>query len=260
METSNKSIEKFNELIFENRHKEYGAYAIRSSYNDSVTRALIITSSLFLLLTFTAVWFTKNKIEIVIPNTDPSGPVVIPTKTIEVTIIPEKKNKETKSTPAPKTTSGQLKAADEENKTQVKPNEQMTISKNTTPGDSADTNGKNEPYTPATIPAVEKKPEIVKVPDKMPELKGMDKFIADHLHYPRVAVANGTSGIVYISFVVEPDGSISNIELMKGIGDGCEQEAIRVVGMFPKWIPGIYEGKPARVQCNLPVKFRLKND
>lgn len=256
METSNQLIEKFNELIFENRHKEYGAYAIRRSYNDSVTKALIMTSLLFLLLTFTAVWFTKNKIEIAIPNTDPSGPVVIPTKTIEVIIIPEKKIKETKSTAVPKTTSGELKASDEENKTLVKPNEQMTIAKNTSPTDSADTNGKNEPY----VPAVEKKPESPKDwADHMPEFDGnLNQFMNDHIQYPRMAVENGTFGTVYLSFVVELDGSIGTIKVLNPIGDGCTEEAIRVLKLMPKWKPGKNHGEPVRVWFNLPVKFRLK--
>jgi protein TonB len=63
-------------------------------------------------------------------------------------------------------------------------------------------------------------------------------FIAKNVVYPILAKESGIQGTVYIKFVVEPDGNISNIALLRGIGDGCDEEALSVVRMLPKWIPG----------------------
>lgn len=90
---------------------------------------------------------------------------------------------------------------------------------------------------------------------------GMDSmyaFIQRNLRYPTQAIDNDVSGKVYVTFVVEKDGSISNPKLLRDIGFGCGAEAIRVVKAMPKWNPGKQRGKPVRVQFNLPVSFSLR--
>lgn len=88
-------------------------------------------------------------------------------------------------------------------------------------------------------------------------IEAMYKFIQDNLQYPRLALENGIEGRVYVTFVVEEDGSITNPRLLRDIGGGCGQEAIRVVKMMPKWKPSEQQGKPVRVQYNLAVRFEL---
>ncbi|MBI1227937.1 MAG: TonB family protein [Bacteroidetes bacterium] len=83
------------------------------------------------------------------------------------------------------------------------------------------------------------------------------KFIYENIRYPDIARQNGIEGTVYIKFVVEKDGSISNANIVRDIGGGCGQEAMRVVGKMPKWQPGKQRGRAVRVQFNLPVKFKL---
>ena len=68
----------------------------------------------------------------------------------------------------------------------------------------------------------------------------------------------GISGKVYITFVVEKDGSITDVKVLRGIGGGCDEEAVRVVQSMPRWSPGKQRGKPVRVQYNLPVRFTLQ--
>lgn len=90
---------------------------------------------------------------------------------------------------------------------------------------------------------------------------GMDSlyaFIQRTLRYPILAKDNGVSGKVYVNFVVEKDGSISNPRVLRDIGYGCGAEAIRVVKNMPRWNPGKQRGKPVRVQFNLPINFSLK--
>ena len=64
-------------------------------------------------------------------------------------------------------------------------------------------------------------------------------------------------GTVFITFIVEKDGSVTNIKVLRGIGGGCDEEAVRVVEAMPKWKSGMHEGKPVRVVFNLPVKYTL---
>lgn len=104
--------------------------------------------------------------------------------------------------------------------------------------------------------------EIFLVVESQPSFPGGDdalyKYLADNLRYPREAREAGIQGRVFVSFVVEKDGSISNVKVLRGIGGGCDEEAVRVVLGMPKWIPGKQRGIPVRVQFNLPIKFTLQ--
>jgi protein TonB len=83
------------------------------------------------------------------------------------------------------------------------------------------------------------------------------KFLSDNIKYPSLAKEVGIQGVIYVTFVVERDGSLSNIKILKGIGGGCDEEAIRVVKLMPKWISGKQRGKSVRCQFNMPIKFTL---
>lgn len=100
--------------------------------------------------------------------------------------------------------------------------------------------------------------------DLMPKFVGGDealmKFIGSNIKYPKGAREGKLEGKVVIGFVVEKDGSISNVETVKGIGGGCEEEAKRVVQSMPQWVPGKDNatGKAVRVSYKLPLQFRLE--
>ena len=104
--------------------------------------------------------------------------------------------------------------------------------------------------------------EIFTVVESMPTFPGgmgaLMKYLAENIKYPPLAKESGIQGRVFINFVVEPDGSISNVKVLRGIGGGCDEEAVRVVKNMPKWSPGKQRGKPVRVSYNLPVKFTLQ--
>ena len=103
--------------------------------------------------------------------------------------------------------------------------------------------------------------DIFTVVDDDPEFPGgMDslyRWIDEHIQYPQRALENNIHGIVYVTFTVEPNGSISNPRILRDIGLGCGDEAIRIVKSMPRWKPGKQRGKTVRVQFNLPVKFKL---
>ena len=104
--------------------------------------------------------------------------------------------------------------------------------------------------------------EIFTVVENDPEFPGgmeaLYKYLQTSIKYPTIAKENNITGRVYVTFVVEKDGSIANPRILRDIGGGCGQEAIRVVKAMPKWKPGKQRGKAVRVQFNLPVSFNLQ--
>jgi len=103
--------------------------------------------------------------------------------------------------------------------------------------------------------------EVFHVVETQPEYPGgenaMLKFIKDNLVYPESAKKNGVEGVVYVNFIIEKDGSISNVKVLRGISAECDNEIIRVVNLMPNWSPGMQRGRPVRVYFNLPFRFKL---
>jgi protein TonB len=85
----------------------------------------------------------------------------------------------------------------------------------------------------------------------------LTKFLRENINYPKEAIKNKISGTVYVQFIIEKDGSISDIQVVRGIGGGCDEEAIRVIKLLPKWIPGKQNGVTVRAYCILPIQFSL---
>ncbi|MEY4926401.1 MAG: hypothetical protein RI894_837, partial [Bacteroidota bacterium] len=125
-------------------------------------------------------------------------------------------------------------------------------------------NGQKAVAPPPIIPEEKPKPDT-EAPqiwvEKRPEFPGGERallqYLADNIHYPAMARESGIEGNVFIQFVVERNGSISSVKILRGIGGGCDDEAARVVLSLPRFSPGIQNGQPVRVLYNLPVMFRL---
>ena len=121
-------------------------------------------------------------------------------------------------------------------------------------------------YTPPPPPKPveeEATEEIFVVVEKQPEFPGgttaLMKFLGDNIKYPVIAQENGIQGRVITNFVVERDGSISDVQVVRGQDPSLDREAVRVIKTMPKWTPGQQRGKPVRVRFTLPVVFRLQN-
>lgn len=103
--------------------------------------------------------------------------------------------------------------------------------------------------------------EIFQIVEEMPSYPGgesqMMVFISKNLNYPKVARETGIQGRVFVSVVIEPDGTVTNAKVKQGIGGGCDEEAIRVVESMPKWNPGKQRGTYVRVAYLIPVNFKL---
>ncbi|SEO88450.1 TonB family C-terminal domain-containing protein [Mucilaginibacter gossypiicola] len=101
---------------------------------------------------------------------------------------------------------------------------------------------------------------VEQVPEFSGGLEAFSKFLMTNLRYPKAARDNNVQGRVIITFIVEKDGSLSNMKVIRGIGSGCDEEAVRVLSMSPAWKPGIQNGKPVKVQYSVPISFTLADD
>ncbi|MBW6460037.1 MAG: TonB family protein [Bacteroidales bacterium] len=128
----------------------------------------------------------------------------------------------------------------------------------------ADQSTEMQAYIPVRVEdeADHEETTIFMVVESMPVFPGGEanlyKFLAENIKYPQMAKESGIQGRVFVTFVVERDGSVTDVRVLRGIGGGCDEEAIRVVRNMPKWTPGKQRNKAVRVQYNLPVKFTLQ--
>ncbi|WP_159517568.1 energy transducer TonB [Sunxiuqinia indica] len=106
------------------------------------------------------------------------------------------------------------------------------------------------------------KEEIVLIPDEMPEfpggMKALLKFIANTVDYPSVAQETGIQGRVFVNFVVNADGQVSDARIIRGVDSSLDREALRVVNKMPRWSPGKQGGHAVRVSYNVPINFVLQ--
>ena len=120
-----------------------------------------------------------------------------------------------------------------------------------------------EEYVPVEVEEEEvSETEVFTIVEEMPAYPGGDQklyeYLGKNIKYPQIARESGIQGRVFVNFVVEPDGSVSNVKVMRGIGGGCDEEAIRVIKSMPKWKPGKQRGKAVRVTYTIPVVFKLQ--
>ncbi|MEL7586740.1 MAG: energy transducer TonB [Prolixibacteraceae bacterium] len=104
--------------------------------------------------------------------------------------------------------------------------------------------------------------QVFFIVEDMPEFPGgelaLRKFIANAIKYPVIAQENGIQGKVYVNFVVDKDGSITNAKIARGVDPSLDKEALRVVNSLPKWKPGMQRGKPVKVSYTVPISFVLQ--
>ena len=109
--------------------------------------------------------------------------------------------------------------------------------------------------------ATSKEDTVYQIVEQMPQYTGgeeaMMKYVAENIKYPQAAKDKNIAGRVFVSFVIEKDGSVSNVKVVRGIGGGCDEEAARVIKGMPKWEPGMQKGKPVRVNYMMPIFFKL---
>lgn len=113
-------------------------------------------------------------------------------------------------------------------------------------GISYDASGKRYEYTEKEV-----------IPFPANGMEGLYRFIVRKIKYPKAAAKNGIQGRVFVQFIVDKDGSVIDVEVLKGIGKECDEEAIRVMKLMKNWHPGIQRGQPVKVRMVMPLMFKL---
>jgi protein TonB len=257
------------DIVFENRNKEYGAYFLRKNYAKHLNSAVLIGVGVFTLI-FGGAW-TYQKYVFESPEVPDREVIFNPKPYPEAKKPVEALRKEVIKAAAP-----QIRFTEPEPVTDLTLTEDVIPSAdvleiNVIAGTTIEGTGDAPPFagpsTPVEVvkPAEPEKTEdnsILENVEKLPEFPGgmaeMYKFINSNIKYPSAAQRGNISGRVFVKFVVEKDGSISSIEIMKGIGFGCDEEAARVIKSMPRWSPAKQNGKSVRVYYNMPVFYRLE--
>jgi protein TonB len=264
------------DIVFANRNKAYGAYALRTEYPKIVTRALLIGGAIFVLGVLTPTIITalapeedaQAMVEVNLvnlpppPPIDPNEPPPPPPPPVEMPKVntvkflpPEVKPDQEVPEETPPPAQEELKEAVAAEKTQVgDPNAEEVIA---APEASA-----APTRVEVAVEAAPKEEQVFTVVEQQPEFNGgmaaLGQYLGKNLRYPAAAQRANVSGRVFVSFVVNTDGSIQDVSVLKGLGFGTDEEAIRVIKAMPKWRPGKQSGRPVRVKYNLPINFTLE--
>jgi len=266
-------------LVFKNRNQSYGAYELRSQSASNTLRALFIAAPLFILLFASPKIYSLIKGERTVDNSLPTSrivelerpPIVEIPKPLEQIEQPKsepikEKIKMVKLPSNPVVVNKPLivepPTVDEMENAVVGPVTQTGKETNLTslPAEG-DGNGAGAGAGAGSGSGTEETiydgTSVEIYPDFEGGMKGWEKYLRRNLRYPYDAQEQNKQGKVFISFVVEKDGSISNVTLVRGVHKSLDEEAARVIKKSPKWKPGIQNGRAVRVRYNMPVSFAL---
>jgi len=260
------------DLVFKNRNKSYGAYSLRAESSSITLKALVLTVPVFILMIAGPGIYKRLKPDIIVPQETYR---VIDVAEPPVRVKPEeKKIVQPKSEPLPekvktvKLTANIAVVKDplkDEKPLMIDDLKDAVIGQLTQAGDA--TKASAAPVAGAAVgsgiasPLEDTHIYDASGIDSYPEFEGgmaaWAKFIQKNLRYPYAAQEQEVQGKVFLSFVVEIDGSITDVTLIKGIGAGCDEEAMRVIKKSPKWKPGQQQNRKVRVRYTMPLSFRL---
>lgn len=255
-----------NEVVFKNRNKSYGAYAIRTAYNSSIAKSLMYLSSLLVLIFGSA--FTYNKLTYTLPevNVVAFDDVKIDSLyTIEVDNTPIEPVVPVEETAAPKGISTPTTIVDTAPEVTPTGTTMVAVAGLGDP-ESVGTSTTSTVTSTVVATPIEVLPEVipeVSFAEVMPEFNsdknGVLNYVASHISYPEMARNIGIEGTVHASFVVNENGKVEGMKILKGIGYGCDEEVVRMLSKMPTWMkPGKNGNKAVKVRFNIPVRFKLK--
>jgi protein TonB len=253
----------------------YGAYVLRQLYQRHLTRALIIAVSLTLLLVssplvkawlFPAMIISPDitpdlpEIELLRPplivdpkpaggQIQPAQAVIRPRGEVAPRVVPDEKAKPDIVPDKPAVTEISPTLVDSDiNVTSTATGTEDATAGRTGPG--SDTGTAKAPAAPTPFLTAEVMPEF------LGGQEALQRYMQRNLHYPPVALRNGIEGRVYVTFVVQADGSVADVQVLKGLGYGTDEEAVRVVKNMPAWKPGMQNKRSVAVRYTMPITFR----
>ena len=256
MKRKNEKVPEFDEIIFENRNRTYGAYDIRKRYKSAASLSLLggIAFSTILIIVLSST--TKP----VVASTEPPSVTLLMSDPLIKDYVP----------PAPVKPRADLTSIPRNLKPVV--SDDTSLNKSFMPSTDAIINSVRNPDVNDTTPGIQ--PTDPVIPDdetppyvvvkEMPEFPGglpaLLKYVGDNLKYPEDAQNNNIQGKVILKFVVNRDGSVNRIEILRGVDPLLDSEAVRVVSILPKFKPGKQNGVPVPVWFMLPIVFKIENN
>jgi protein TonB len=264
------------DIIFANRNKSYGAYYLRRNYHKYLTRAL--GTGLLLIFLFFALPYILSAVRGLIPKEKPVDVVAElgPPPDIDPNNPPPPPPPPPPTPPPPTRSTVKFVPPVIKKDEEVVEEEQKAVEELIEKKEDIGTEDKKGNDDAA--PAIEENPselQVIEEPkvveektfemfdiQKPPSFPGGEKellkFLQKNIEYPSLAKENNIQGTVPLTFVVNKDGSVSDVQIMRDIGGGCGKEAVRVVKSMPKWTPGEANGHAVKVRFTLPVKFKLE--
>jgi len=276
MLTSQSSIlsKKWLDLVFDGRNKLYGAYVIRKKAKSDLTRALFAGVILFLSMVLIPIILHHMQGKQVVPDTSDQTPVVfedIPVQRKvkeEVMVMPQAVAKAKSRVDQVKLTTP--KVVPHEMATEEPPTIKELAKANPGPTTVA-----GDPTAPIAIDMpTDVAGEMTAITEGDGEgtifvaaevspvfpggMKAFFEYVARHYQYPMAAKEQGIKGRLVLSFIVERDGSLTDIQVVRDLGLGTGEEAVRLLRDAPKWKPGIQNGRPVRVRYQLPIALQIQ--
>jgi len=256
MEKNKQKYPDLNDLAYSGRNKEYGSYYLRQKYPKYILASFLIALmivGLVVIIPYIVYWIDGSNLKFDTQEI----------YTVEYTFIPSPEDDLSslaKAAYRPPPPAEQVPEVDtvkeiekekpdvreekQDEKTDVKPDSSMASK-----GQSNDGKGSAEGTG------------LVTTLDVFPRFPGGDQarlyFLRSNIKYPSLAIKAGIQGDVMVLFIVEADGTLSNVSINKGIGGGCDEEAIRVTKLMPGWDPGKRSGKSVRVLVRMPIVFKI---
>lgn len=248
------------DILFENRNKEYGAYAIRKSYDDNVTKAslimIFIASFAFGALQIASLMDVK--INLSVPHPPDATNWVVPP------VVIRNPPAQPKPSEVHQGTQNVLEriVTHEVDPTPVELIDPVDLGSETGTNTGLPTVGTLTGGEESLAPVFVDPPKFVDIAEVMPEFQGgasaMMRFLQRNLKYPRSAQQIAIEGTVFVRFVVDGTGNVIDVEVIRGISGVLDKEATRVIALMPRWKPGRQHDNPVSVRMVLPIKFKLE--
>jgi protein TonB len=257
MAAERSNIPGFDDIVFEKRNKEYGAYNLRKKYHRTLLIGLI-SGIVALTATIITPYFRASAQQKSAKQKEREVVAVM-----ENLNQPEQLQIETPPPPPPAETQQQIKYVAPEVVDSIKPEEEVQLM---TMDESVETVQDEEVVEVAEVEEEEveeyKPPaEIFVIVEEMPEYPGgtdaLFKYIYDNIQYPQVALDNNIEGNVYVKFCVTYQGKVDQISVIRGVHPSLDAEAIRLIGTLPDWKPGRQAGNPVNVWYQFRIQFQL---
>ncbi len=265
-------------MIFQGRNKAYGAYKLRTSISKRNVMAIIImliaAAIIASILGIQAI-VKANQQKVAVTTSVELSQLANKKKAVveKRTVVKEEKKEVVKQVKSSIKFTAPVIKKDNEVKKEIVSQEDLNNTK--TAVGAFDVKGNSDqgtvlkaeqeiaqPAPPAPKPSAEIENKVFDVVEQMPSFPGgtsaLMSYLNSNVKYPVVAQENGVQGRVVISFVVEKDGSITDVQVVKSVDPSLDREASRVVRSMPRWNPGKQNGQAVRVKYDVPVSFKLQ--